>query len=46
MAQVHRARSEEDEAVRLLERANRVLENAETSCMWAERTRAALLEVR
>jgi tetratricopeptide (TPR) repeat protein/tRNA A-37 threonylcarbamoyl transferase component Bud32 len=46
MAQVHRARGEEDEAVRLLERANRVLENAETSCMWAERTRAALLEVR
>jgi tetratricopeptide (TPR) repeat protein/tRNA A-37 threonylcarbamoyl transferase component Bud32 len=45
-AQVHRARGEEDEAVRLLERAMRVLENAEPACVWAQRTRQALAALR
>jgi tetratricopeptide (TPR) repeat protein len=45
-AQVHRARGEEDEAVRQLEKAMLVLENAEPACVWAQRTREALAELR
>jgi pentatricopeptide repeat protein len=46
LAQVHRARGEEDEAVRELQKAMQVFESAEPACVWAQRTREALAELR
>jgi len=46
LAQVYLARGEEDQARRELEKAMQVFENAEPACVWAERTRAALVELR
>jgi tetratricopeptide (TPR) repeat protein/tRNA A-37 threonylcarbamoyl transferase component Bud32 len=46
LAQVRRERGEEDEAVRELQKAMQVFENAEPACVWAQRTREALAELR
>ena len=46
LAQVYRARGERDAAVRELAKAMGVFADAEPACVWAQRTRAALAELR